>query len=144
MMIETIKIEEDARLPQYAHASDAGADLFSCEDITLYPGERHAVRTGIAINIPDGYVGFITPRSGLAAKNGVTVLNAPGTIDAGFQGELKVILINTDLYMPHEIKHGDKIAQIVFQKIKHGEFIRVDNFPNKTERGSGGFGSTGS
>jgi dUTP pyrophosphatase len=143
MIIETIKLEPDAILPTYAHDSDAGADLYAYEDVTIYPGERHAVRTAISINIPDGYVGFITPRSGLAANGGITVLNAPGTIDAQYHGEIKVILINQDLYQPHEIKYGDRIAQIVFQKIKSAYFEEVDYFSHKSERGSDGFGSTG-
>ena len=107
MIIEAIKLEPDAILPLYAHDADAGADIYAYEDATIYPGERHAVRTAIAINIPDGYVGFITPRSGLSANNGVTVLNAPGTVDAQYHGEIKVILINQDLYQPYEIKYGD-------------------------------------
>lgn len=143
MIIETIKLEPDAILPSYAHDADAGADLYSYEDVILYPGERHAVRTAVSINIPAGYVGFITPRSGLAAKNGLTVLNAPGTIDAEYHGEIKVILINQDLYQPHEIKYGDRIAQIVFQKIKSASFQTVESFSHESERGFGGFGSTG-
>jgi dUTP pyrophosphatase len=143
MIINTVKLEIDAILPFYSHDTDAGADLYSYEDVTIYPGERHAVRTGISIDIPSGYVGLIHSRSGLASNKGLAVLNAPGTVDAGYHGEIKVILYNSDPYIPVDIKYGDRIAQLVLQKFKHMEFEVVDQFENKTERGSGGFGSTG-
>lgn len=143
MIIQVVKSDHDAILPTFAHEEDAGADLYAYEEVTIYPGERHAVRTGISMDIPNGYVGLIHPRSGLAAKNGITVLNAPGTIDAGYHGEIKVILINQDPYMPFTINVGDRIAQIVFQKTIKVFFRPVDQFMNETERGSGGFGSTG-
>ena len=143
MIVEFTKCEYDAIRPSYAHDTDAGADLYAYEDVTVYPGERHSVRTGICIDIPEGYVGFITPRSGLAANKGITVLNAPGTIDAGYRGEIKVILINQDPYIPADIKYGERIAQIVFQKIKHADFQLVDEFQGNSDRGTGGIGSTG-
>jgi dUTP pyrophosphatase len=143
MDIRLVKSEPDAIVPTYAHPNDAGADLYSYEDVTIYPGERHLVRTGIAIDIPQGYVGLIHPRSGLAANKGITVLNAPGTIDSGYHGELKVILYNTDAYIPVDIKHGDRIAQIVLQKIEFMTFDVVDEFSNFTKRNIDGFGSTG-
>lgn len=141
--VQIKKIEKDAILPTYAHATDAGADIYSYEDVTIYPGERHGVRTGIAIDIPTGHVGLIHPRSGMALNSGITVLNAPGTIDTGYQGEIKVILYNTDPYIPFEVKRGSKIAQIVLQKIEYMNFEIVDEFPNSSARGQGGFGSTG-
>ena len=143
MKIELTKIKYNATVPTYAHDIDAGADLYSCEDVTIYPGERHAVRTGIAINIPPGYAGLIHPRSGLAAGKGLTVLNAPGTVDPGFQGEIKVILYNSDPYMPAEVKFGDRIAQLIIQRVEHAEFELVNEFKVESERGKEGFGSTG-
>ena len=143
MYIKLMKIKPDATLPTYAHDSDAGADLYAYEDVTIYPGERHAVRTGIAVDVPEGYAGLIHPRSGLAAGQGLTVLNAPGTIDPGYQGEVKVIIYNADPYLPADIKRGDRIAQLILQKVEHMTFEIVDEFTNSTDRGSGGFGSTG-
>lgn len=143
MYIKLMKIKPDATLPTYAHDSDAGADLYAYEDVTIYPGERHAVRTGIAVDVPEGYAGLIHPRSGLAAGKGLTVLNAPGTIDPGYQGEVKVIIYNADPYLPADIKRGDRIAQLILQKVEHMTFEIVDEFTNSTDRGSGGFGSTG-
>ena len=144
MYIQLIKIRPDATVPTYAHDIDAGADLYAYEDVMIYPGERHAIRTGIAIDIPPGYAGLIHPRSGLAAGKGLTVLNAPGTVDPGFQGEIKVIIYNSDPYIPVEINKGDRIAQIVLQKFEHMTFDVIDEFTSNSERGSGGFGSTGS
>lgn len=143
MDIKLIKIASDAIVPTYAHDIDAGADLYAYEDITIYPGERHAVRTGIAIDIPPGFVGLVHSRSGMAANKGVAVLNAPGTIDPGYRGELKVILYNSDPYIPVDINKGDRIAQLVMQRYEHVYFEVVDEFPSNTERGFGGFGSTG-
>ncbi len=131
--------------PRYAFPTDAGADLMSNEEITLIPGGWSAVSTGIKIAIPEGYVGLIHPRSGVAFNNGVTVLNAPGTIDADYRGELKVILINHGL-KPFKISVGDRIAQIVFQKVEHASFYALteEQFNSiDTARGAGGFGSTG-
>ena len=143
MYLKIMKVRPDAELPTYAHDADAGADLYAYEDVTIYPGERHPVRTGIAVDIPVGYAGLIHPRSGLAAGAGLTVLNAPGTIDPGYQGEIKVIIYNADPYMPADIKRGDRIAQLILQKVEKMEFEIVDEFTSKTERGIGGLGSTG-
>jgi dUTP pyrophosphatase len=143
MDVQLIKLNPDAIVPTYAHDLDAGADLYAYETVTIYPGERHAIRTGVAIDIPKGHVGLVHSRSGLAANKGVAVLNAPGTIDSGYHGEIKVILYNSDPYLPVEIKFGDRIAQIVLQEFKHMNFDIVESFVSKTDRGSGGFGSTG-
>jgi dUTP pyrophosphatase len=128
--------------PTYAHPGDAGADLRSDENVTIPPGERRTVGTGTAIALPDGFVGLVHPRSGLAAKHGVTVLNAPGTVDAAYRGEIKVTLLNTDLHESFDIKVGDRIAQLVIQAVEKAHFIRVDHLP-ESHRGEGGFGSTG-
>ena len=125
-----------------AHAGDAGADLYAAEDVTLQPGERALVGTGIAIALPIGTVGLIHPRSGLAAKHGLTVVNAPGTVDAEYRGELKVCLLNTDLREPIEITRGMRIAQLVVQRVELVEFAEVDELYD-TARGAGGYGSTG-
>ncbi len=129
-------------LPQYAKGGDAGADIYSRIDITLAPGERALVPTGIAIALPDGYVALVHPRSGLAIKHGVTMVNAPGTVDAAYRGELQCILINHDPKEPVSFKRGDRIAQLVFQKVERAEFIEVEHLPG-SGRGEGGFGSTG-
>lgn len=128
--------------PSYAHEGDAGADLCTREDVTLAPGERVLVPTGVSIALPLGYVGLIHPRSGLATKHGLTVVNAPGTVDAGYRGELKVTLLNTDLRTPIVLKRGDRIAQLVIQKVERATFIQVEEL-DETVRGAGGFGSTG-
>lgn len=135
-------ISEDERLfPSYAHPSDAGADLKASHDGVILPGERELVGTGIRVDIPEGFVGLVHPRSGLAAKHGVTVLNTPGTIDAGYQGEIKVILLNTSdtefVYSKY-----DRIAQLVFQRVEHVTFVSED-FTNSSTRSANGFGSTG-
>lgn len=127
--------------PEYAHPGDAGADLRAFEAITLEPGDRALVATGIRIALPDGFVGLVHPRSGLAAKHGVTVLNTPGTIDAGYRGEVKVILANLGRE-PFSVEPGDRIAQLVVQRVERAEFIRVEQLPG-SDRGEGGFGSTG-
>jgi dUTP pyrophosphatase len=144
MDIKIVKIASDAIVPTYAHDIDAGADLYAYEDVTIYPGERHAVRTGISIDIPAGFVGLVHSRSGMAANKGVAVLNAPGTIDPGYHGELKVILYNSDPYIPVDINKGDRIAQLVMQRYEHMYFEVVEEFSSNTQRGAGGFGSTGS
>lgn len=125
-----------------AHAGDAGADLYAAQDVTLQPGERALVGTGIAIALPIGTVGLIHPRSGLAANHGLTVVNSPGTIDAEYRGELKVCLLNTDLREPIEITRGMRIAQLVVQRVELVEFAEVDELED-TARGAGGYGSTG-
>jgi dUTP pyrophosphatase len=128
--------------PTYAHAGDAGADLVAAEEVRLAPGERKLVRTGVAIALPDGYVGLVHPRSGLAARLGVTVLNAPGTVDAGYRGEILVNLINHDRVTPVVINRGDRIAQLIVQRVERAEFPVVEQLP-ETVRGTGGHGSTG-
>jgi dUTP pyrophosphatase len=136
------RLDPDAPLPSYARPGDAGLDLLSAEDITLQPGERAAVPTGIAIAIPDGYAGFVHARSGRALKEGLALPNAPGLIDSGYRGELKVILVNLDRSSPIDIKRGDKIAQLVIQRVESIEIEVVDVLP-ESARGAGGFGSSG-
>jgi dUTP pyrophosphatase len=136
------RLDPDVPLPSYARPGDAGADLVTAEDVDLAPGERALVRTGIAIALPAGYAGFVHPRSGLAARYGVTVVNAPGTIDAGYRGEIKVTLLNTDLASPVSFRRGDRIAQLVVQRVEYVTFREVDALPDSV-RGEGGFGSTG-
>ena len=136
------RLDPELPLPRYAKGGDAGADIVSRVNITLAPGERALVPTGIAIALPDGYVALVHPRSGLAIKHGVTMVNAPGTVDAGFRGELQIILINHDKSEPVSFKRGDRIAQLVIQKVEHAEFVEVRDLPG-SGRGTGGFGSTG-
>jgi len=141
MQIKIKKISVDSRIPTYSHECDAGADLYSAEDFLLPKDSVGTIPTGICMEIPKGYVGYINPRSGLAAKYGITVLNAPGTIDAGYTGEIKVILANhTD--RDYQVLKDDRIAQMVFQKIEYAVFTEVNDL-DATERGNGGFGSTG-
>ncbi|MEO8323529.1 MAG: dUTP diphosphatase [Actinomycetota bacterium] len=135
-------LHPDAQLPSYAHPGDAGLDLRSCEDVVLKPGQRAAVATGLAVAIPDGYAGFVHARSGRALKEGLALPNAPGLIDAGYRGELKVLLVNLDPEMPIEIRKGEKIAQMVIQKVEDASTEIVESF-DETSRGDGGFGSTG-
>jgi len=141
MQIKTLRLNSDAKLPAYAKVGDAGADLCAAYAMTLLPGEFKLVPTGIALAIPLGYVGLIHPRSGLAAKHGITVLNTPGTVDAGYRGEIKVILINHSKEV-YNIERGERIAQLVIQKVEGAFFDPVDEL-DATERGNGGFGSTG-
>jgi dUTP pyrophosphatase len=136
------RLDPDAPPPAYARPGDAGADLAAAEDVELAPGERAVVGTGIAIALPDGYAGFVHPRSGLAARHGVTVLNAPGTIDAGYRGEIKVILLNTDPVRPVSLRRGDRIAQLVVQRVAYATFREVTALP-ESARGENGFGSSG-
>ncbi len=128
--------------PVYAHPGDAGADLHSAEVLTIQPGHRATVGTGVSIALPDGYVAFVVPRSGLASKRGITIVNSPGTVDAGYRGELRVTLLNTDLEAPFDISVGDRIAQLIVMPVSRAEFIRVERLPG-SHRGEGGFGSTG-
>lgn len=142
MRIEVTRLDPELPLPSYARAGDAGLDLLAAESRELKPGERAAVPTGIAVAIPEGFAGFVHPRSGRALKEGLSVANAPGTIDAGYRGEIKVILVNLD---PNDVVHigrGEKIAQLVIQRVETAELIEVDELP-ASERGAGGFGSTG-
>jgi len=136
------RLDESIPIPRYAKGGDAGADICTRVDVTIEPGERALVPTGISIALPDGYAAFVHPRSGLAIKHGVSMVNTPGTIDAAFRGELQMILINHDLREAISFKKGDRIAQLVIQKVERAEFIEVDSLPG-TERGEGGFGSTG-
>ena len=136
------RLDESIPLPRYAKGGDAGADIVSRIDITLKAGERALVPTGISIALPDGYAAFVHPRSGLAIKHGVTMVNAPGTVDAGFRGELQCIMINHDPNEPISFKKGDRIAQLVIQKVERAEFVEVTELPG-SGRGTGGFGSTG-
>jgi dUTP pyrophosphatase len=128
--------------PSYAHPGDAGADLRARQDVVLLPGERKLVPTGVAIALPYGFVALIHPRSGLATKHGLTIVNAPGTVDAGYRGEISVTLLNTDATQPIELRRGDRIAQMVIQRVEHAQFIPVTELSGSV-RGSGGFGSTG-
>jgi len=131
-----------AHVPAYAHPGDAGADLVSTEAVRLEPGERALVGTGVRIALPDGYAAFIVPRSGLAAKHGITIVNSPGTVDAGYRGEIKVTLLNTDAREAFEIAPGDRIAQMIVMPVPQVRFVPVDELRDSV-RGEGGFGSTG-
>lgn len=137
------RLDPDLPLPAYAKPGDAGVDLRATEAVTLAPGGGRAlVPTGVAVAIPRGYAGFVQPRSGLALKHGVTVLNSPGLIDADYRGELKVVLVNTDPTEAFVIERGERIAQLVIQAVEHVDFVEVDEL-DETERGDGGFGHSG-
>ena len=136
------RLDEGVPLPTYAKGGDAGADLVTRIDITLAPGERMLAPTGISLALPDGYAAFVHPRSGLAIKHGVSMVNTPGTVDAGFRGELQVILINHDPKESVSFKRGDRIAQLVIQKVERANFVEVSELPG-SGRGTDGFGSTG-
>lgn len=136
------RLDPGLPLPAYAHRGDAGADLRCAVDVELAPGERALVGTGVAIALPPGYAAFVHPRSGLAARHGVTVVNAPGTVDAGYRGEIKVTLLNTDQANPVRFQRGDRIAQLVVKRIERAVFHEVQKLPGSA-RGDGGFGSTG-
>lgn len=136
------RLDKDLPLPQYAKPGDAGIDVYSRIDCTLAPGQRAIIPTGIAIAFPEGFVCLAHPRSGLAAKNGISIVNSPGTIDAGYRGEIQIILINTDSVASFEIKRGDRIAQLLFQKVEFAKLNEVDLLPDSV-RGADGFGSTG-
>lgn len=142
-MAESVEVLITAStVPEYAHPGDAGADLHAAEAVVLAPGERALVGTGVSIALPDGYAAFVVPRSGLAAKHGITVVNSPGTVDAGYRGEIKVTLLNTDLREPFTIASGDRIAQLIIMPVVRAIFVPVDRLPG-SQRGEGGFGSTG-
>lgn len=136
------RIDPDLPLPAYAHPGDAGMDLYAREDVELAPGERAMVPTGVAIALPDGYAAFVHPRSGLAAKSGLSVVNAPGTIDAGYRGEIKVVLVNHDPTASVTLRRGDRIAQLVVHALPVVTLTEVDELPGSA-RDTGGFGSTG-
>lgn len=142
-MLATVDVPIRAnRPPTYALPGDAGADLHSSEDVELAPGERASVGTGVAIALPEGHAGLVVPRSGLAFAHGVTIVNAPGTIDAGYRGEIRVALLNTDSRASYRVSVGDRIAQLVIVPIVRARFTAIDELPESV-RGTGGFGSTG-
>jgi dUTP pyrophosphatase len=136
------RLDPDVPLPSYAHPGDAGADLVTTVDVRLGPGERALVPTGVAMALPDGYVGLVHPRSGLAARHGLSIVNAPGTVDAGYRGEVRVLLVNLDPRTPVQLSRGDRIAQLVVQRVERARFVEVDRLPGSA-RGDGGYGSTG-
>lgn len=142
LLIAVQQLDPGLPLPGYAHPGDAGADLLSTVDVTLAPGERALVPTGIAIALPDGYVALVHPRSGLAARHGLSIVNTPGTVDAGYRGEIKVLLINHDPAEAIVLRRGDRIAQLVIQRFERARFQAVEALPESV-RGSGGYGSTG-
>lgn len=136
------QLDPDLPLPAYAHPGDAGADLLTTVDVRLAPGERALVPTGIAIALPEGYVALVHPRSGLAARHGLSIVNTPGTVDSGYRGEIKVLLINHDPVEPIALQRGDRVAQLVVQRYERAAFVPVASLPDSV-RGSGGYGSTG-
>jgi dUTP pyrophosphatase len=136
------RLDPGLPMPGRAHPGDAGTDLFAAQDVELAPGQRALVPTGIAIALPDGYAGFVHPRSGLAARHGVTIVNAPGTVDAGYRGEIRVTLLNTDPDRPVRFQRGDRIAQLIIQRVAYPVFHEVATLPGSA-RGDSGFGSTG-
>jgi dUTP pyrophosphatase len=135
-------LDPDVPVPRSAHPGDAGVDLVTTSDVTLDPGERAVVGTGIALALPHGYAAFVHPRSGLAARHGVTVLNAPGTVDAGYRGEIKIVLVNHDSQRSVCLERGERVAQLVVQRVEQVAFVEVDQLPGSA-RGDGGYGSTG-
>lgn len=140
--MEVLRLDPELPLPAYARPGDAGADVVTAVDAELAPGERAVLPTGLAIALPPGYAAFVHPRSGLAARFGVGLVNAPGTIDAGYRGEIKVIVVNHDPVHPVRLHRGDRIAQLVIQPVEHAQFVEVAELP-ASERGAGGHGSTG-
>jgi dUTP pyrophosphatase len=140
--IRITRLDPDVPLPAYAHPGDAGADLVSTVDVVLAPGERAMVPTGISMALPDGYVGLVHPRSGLAHRFGVSIVNAPGTVDSGYRGEVTVLLVNLDRTEKVTLHRGDRIAQLVVQQVERARFVEVDRLPESV-RGAGGYGSTG-
>jgi dUTP pyrophosphatase len=141
--VPLVRLDADLPVPSYARPGDAGADLVAREDVTLPPaGGRAVVPTGVAVAIPEGYAGFVLPRSGLARRHGVTLLNTPGLIDAGYRDELLVLLVNTDPAEAYEVRRGDRIAQLVIQRVEQASFVPSDVLPASV-RGTGGFGHTG-
>jgi dUTP pyrophosphatase len=136
------RLDPDVPVPAYARPGDAGADLVTTSDVEIGPGERAVVGTGIALAIPEGYAGFVHPRSGLAARVGLSVVNTPGTIDAGYRGEIRICLINHDPREPVRLRRGDRVAQLVIQRVEHAVFREVDGLA-ESARGTGGYGSTG-
>ena len=142
-MAEQIEVLiSSGQVPVYSHPGDAGADLFAAEAVELAPGQRATVGTGVSIALPDGYAGFVVPRSGLAARHGITIVNSPGTVDAGYRGEIRVTLLNTDTSDGYSVAVGDRIAQLIVQPVTRARFVQVERLPG-SERGESGFGSTG-
>jgi dUTP pyrophosphatase len=142
MTLKVRRLDARARLPTRAYPGDAGLDLYALDDVVLGPGERDAVRTGIAVEIPEGQAGLVLPRSGLAARHGIALVNAPGLIDAGYRGEVRVLLLNTDRSLPFELAPGDRIAQLVLVRVELPAVVEVEELA-LSERGVGGFGSSG-
>jgi dUTP pyrophosphatase len=142
MRLRLKRLDSDLPLPAYAHDGDAGLDLFAAQDLVLPPGQRALVPTGVALAIPEGYAGFVQPRSGRALKDGLSFVNTPGLIDSHYRGEIKLIAINLDPNTPLSISRGDKIAQLVLQRVERADIEEVDDL-GETQRGEGGFGSTG-
>ena len=140
--IALVRLDPDLPIPAYAHPGDAGADLMTTVDLHLAPGERALVPTGIALALPEGYVALVHPRSGLAARHGLSIVNTPGTVDAGYRGEIKVLLINHDPREAIELRRGERIAQLLIQRVERATFIEVESLP-ESARGAGGYGSTG-
>ena len=138
--VEVLIVAES--LPSYAHPGDAGADLVSTDAVQIAPGQRVTVGTGVSIALPDGFAAFVVPRSGLAARHGITIVNSPGTVDAGYRGEIRVTLLNTDQSVPYSVAVGDRIAQLVIMPVTRARFIPVERLPG-SHRGDAGFGSTG-
>jgi dUTP diphosphatase len=136
------RLDPEVPMPHYAHPGDAGADLVTVADVDLAPGERTTVGTGIAVALPEGFAAFVHPRSGLAARVGLSIVNTPGTVDAGYRGEIRVCLINHDLHRPLRLRRGDRIAQLVVQRVERVVFDEVAELPESV-RGDGGYGSTG-
>ena len=136
------RLDADLPLPGYAHPGDAGADLCARVDVTIEPGERVLVPTGVALALPPGHAGFVHPRSGLAARHGISIVNAPGTVDEGYRGEILVNLVNLDPRTPFTVRKGDRIAQLVVQRVERVRFVEVDSL-DQTSRGDTGHGSTG-
>ena len=144
LAVKLVRLDPDLPVPDYAKPGDAGIDLLAREDVLLTRGGGRAlVPTGVAIALPEGYAGFVQPRSGLALKHGITCLNTPGLVDSGYRGELKVLLVNTDPDEDHRLSRGERIAQLVVQRVEHVGFEVVDELPADSERGAGGFGHTG-
>ncbi len=142
VQVQLIRLDAQAPVPNYAHPGDAGADLVTTVELRLAPGERALVPTGLAIALPQGYAAFVHPRSGLAARCGLSILNAPGTVDAGYRGEIKVLLINHDPTRTVRLRRGDRVAQLVVQRVEVATFVEAGHLP-PSPRGSGGYGSTG-
>lgn len=140
--IQIIRLDPELPLPAYAQPGDAGADLYARESVSLAPGERKLVPTGVSLALPEGYVALVHPRSGLAHRSGLSIVNAPGTIDAGYRGEIQVCLVNLDPSTSIELSRGDRIAQLVIQRFETADFVEVDALP-ESARGAGGYGSTG-